>query len=189
MAGAEPTAGPNLLQNGDFEQTLTGPWTVSENLAGSALASDVAHSGQTSLHLAAASGGNTKASAIWQEISPALTSGRQYSLSYWYLPGSGSNRLVLRLSSSTLGSTNDFLGGSMPAPLTIVGLHFETTSGLTVTWAAEPGGKYQLQATSDLSTPAWTDVGNAVDATSDAAAQTDLAVSDRQRFYRVTRIQ
>ncbi len=105
VAGSVPGAGPNVLPNGDFESALSGPWVVSPNLAGSALSTSVKHSGNASLHVVASSGGTTRASAIYQDIAPALVTNAPYSLSYWYLQSSNGGPLTIRLSGSGIVTT------------------------------------------------------------------------------------
>ena len=63
----------NYVQNGDFESPLSGPWTVSPNLSGSALTTDVKASGSASLRMVASSAGSTQSSSIWQSLLPGLT--------------------------------------------------------------------------------------------------------------------
>ncbi len=105
VAGSAPEAGQNFVANGDFESALSGPWTVSPNLAKSALSTTVKHSGKSSLHLVTTAGGTTRASAIYQDLATALTSGAAYTLSYWYLPNTNGGTLTLRLSGSGIKST------------------------------------------------------------------------------------
>ena len=102
VAGSVPEAGTNLLRNGDFEGPLsTNDWTISTNLTASALATAVKHLGNSSLRLVASSAGSTKESAIWQEVKPALSSTKTYTLSYWYLPaGTKVTSPTVRLSGS-----------------------------------------------------------------------------------------
>ncbi len=103
VAGPTAGVGPNLMQNGDFESTLTGPWTVSANFAGSAISSTVKHSGNGSLHLVATAAGSGSGNSI-SESTLALTSGGQYTLSYWYLPNTNGGILTLRLSTGSGGN-------------------------------------------------------------------------------------
>src|SRR5205085_4824096 len=84
---------------GDFETALTGPWTVSDNHSPSALVTNIKHGGNSSLHIVATNGGTTQASAIWQTIAPALTATTNYTLSYWFRPGSNNTPLIVRFSS------------------------------------------------------------------------------------------
>jgi regulation of enolase protein 1 (concanavalin A-like superfamily) len=107
VAGSVPGAGTNTLVDGDFESGFPGPWTVSANLTNSVLSTVVKHSGNGSLHLISTAAGTTQSSAIWQTISPALTSGATYTLSFWYLPSTNGGPLTLRLSGSgTIATVN-----------------------------------------------------------------------------------
>src|SRR5262249_48462349 len=99
VAGSVPEAGPNLLQNGDFESALTGPWTLSANMANSVISTSIRHSGNSSLHVIATAAGDTIADAIWENTAPIVTNGT-YTLSYWYLPSTNGNQLLIRLSGS-----------------------------------------------------------------------------------------
>ena len=107
VAGASPGVGVNLIRNGDFEAPLsTNDWIVSPNHAASAITTAASHSGTASLHMVASVGGTTQGSAIWQPVI-GLTNGRQYTLSYWFLP-SPNNRLsslTVRFSGSWMTST------------------------------------------------------------------------------------
>ena len=98
VAGGVAETGPNLLANGDFESTLSGPWVVSPNHAASALSTDIKHSGSASLHLVASSGGSTRESSIYQNISPALVPNDAYTLSFWYRQSTNGGPLTVRLS-------------------------------------------------------------------------------------------
>jgi len=112
VAGSVPEAGANTLADGDFESGFPGPWTVSANLAGSVLSTSIKHSGNASLHLISTSAGTTQSSAIWQIISPALTTNATYTLSFWYLQSTNGGPLTVRLSGSgTVATVN-------PAPPT-----------------------------------------------------------------------
>jgi regulation of enolase protein 1 (concanavalin A-like superfamily) len=98
VAGSVPEAGANVLANGNFESSLSGPWTVSPNLANSTLSTVIKHSGNASLHLISTAAGSTQSSAIWQTMSPGLTLGATYTLSFWYLQSTNGGPLTLRLS-------------------------------------------------------------------------------------------
>jgi len=100
-----PEAGANVLSDGNFESGFPGPWTVSTNLTSSTLSTVTKHSGNDALHLISSSIGTTQSSAIWQTISPDLTSGATYTLSFWYLPSTNGGPLTLRLSGSGVIST------------------------------------------------------------------------------------
>ena len=103
VAGATAEAGANYLTNGDFESPLNNPWTVSPNMANSAISTSVRHSGNSSLHVVATTGGPTIGAAIWQNTSTLVTNGT-YTLSYWYLPSSNGTSLLIRLSGSSPNS-------------------------------------------------------------------------------------
>jgi hypothetical protein len=110
VAGTVPEAGPNLLPNGDFESGALTPWTVSANLAGSAITAAIRHSGSRSLRLVSTAAGTTRDSSIWQTISPALVNGQTYTLSYWYLPVTNSAPLVVRFSGNWIESQPRYCG-------------------------------------------------------------------------------
>jgi hypothetical protein len=105
VAGTTAEVGQNFISNGDFESALSGPWGVSPNLANSSLSTTVKHSGNASLHVITTSGGTTRGSAIYQDLSTALTQGAAYTLSYWYLPNTNGGTLTIRLSGSGIKST------------------------------------------------------------------------------------
>ncbi|MEY2410059.1 MAG: hypothetical protein QOF48_2729 [Verrucomicrobiota bacterium] len=102
VSGSLPDGGPNLLANGDFETGLLGPWAIGTdgNNSGSSLSSTIKHSGGYSLRLVASAPGTTRASSIYQDISPALTANAQYTLSFWYLQSTNGGPLTLRLSAN-----------------------------------------------------------------------------------------
>ena len=85
VAGSVPEQGVNLLTNGDFASPLSGPWTVSANMAGLAISTAVKHSGSASLHVVASSPGDAIGNSIWENTGPIVTNGT-YTLSYWCLP-------------------------------------------------------------------------------------------------------
>jgi hypothetical protein len=107
VAGSVPEAGVNTLADGDFESGFPGPWTASANLTNSVLSPVIKHSGNASLHLISTAAGATQGSAIWQIISPALTTNATYTLSFWYLQSTNGGPLTLRLSGSgTVATVN-----------------------------------------------------------------------------------
>ena len=107
------------MTNGSFESPLSGPWTVSANLSSSAITTAVNHSGNSSLHVVASRPGDAIADAIWENTAPILTNGT-YTLSYWFLPGSSGNQLLVRLSGTSPSSGQvyslDNLESARPAP-------------------------------------------------------------------------
>jgi hypothetical protein len=126
VPGSVPEVGTNMLANGSFESSLSGSWVVSQNLSQSARADTINHSGNYSLHIIATTGGSTKGSSIYQEISPALAQGQPYTLSFWYLQSTNGGPLVLRLSGSGVAATIN------PAQPHADGLQF--TPGTVNTW-------------------------------------------------------
>ncbi len=107
VAGTNPDAGLNVLRNGDFETALSPAWTVSTNMFGSDITTTTKNSGNSSLRIVALSGGSSQSSSIYQVISPSLTSGATYTLSYYYLPATNSAALTIRLSNSGIVSQPD----------------------------------------------------------------------------------
>jgi hypothetical protein len=105
VAGSVAGVGANVLADGNFESGFPGPWTVSPNLANSALSTVIKHSGNASLHVVSTAAGTTQSSAIWQTMSPALTGGATYTLSFWYLQSTNGGPLTLRLSGSGIVAT------------------------------------------------------------------------------------
>ena len=90
-----PFAGVNVIQNGDFESPLSGPWIVPNNMTNTAITSAFAHSGNSSLHVVAASGGTGLATTLRQGL-PAAVSNVNCTLSFWYRPGAAGTNLYLR---------------------------------------------------------------------------------------------
>ena len=155
VAGSVPEAGANLLTDGDFETPLTGPWTVSANMTGSAVTMAEEHSGAGSLHVAASAPGDAIGNAIWENTAPIVTNGT-YTLSYWFLPGASGSQLLVRLSGTspnsgeiyslqnltsvsgpplsicTPGATNSVLSNLAPfPPLWLNELQADNLSGIT----------------------------------------------------------
>ena len=112
VAGNVAGVGKNYVQDGDFESALSGPWTLSSNLSGSALDTVIKHSGNSSLHVVSSAAGTTQGSSIWQ-ANLGLTQNATYTLSYWYLPSTNGNHLTIRLSGSGITST---VGVAPPTP-------------------------------------------------------------------------
>jgi uncharacterized repeat protein (TIGR03803 family) len=61
-----------------------------------------------------------------------------------------------------------------------------TNGTLNLTWSTEAGGTYQLQSSSSLNTPNWTNLGSLVTATNGTLSFTDSITNALQRFYRVS---
>jgi uncharacterized repeat protein (TIGR03803 family) len=60
-----------------------------------------------------------------------------------------------------------------------------TNDTLTLTWSTEPGWKYQLMYSSDLSSGTWTGMGSVSTADGATLSATDWVTNAPQRFYRV----
>jgi len=60
-----------------------------------------------------------------------------------------------------------------------------TNSTLSLTWSTEPGGMYQLQFNSDLTSTNWTNLGSPIPATGVTLNTTDSLTNAPQRFYRL----
>ena len=114
VAGTNPDGGPNLLADGDFESGFPGPYIVAANHAGSALSTNVFHSGKASLHMVSTAAGTTRASAITQDITPALTANATYTLSFWYRTKPQGGTLTLRLNGTGIGTSVEL--NPAPAP-------------------------------------------------------------------------
>ena len=140
VAGAVPEAGTNLVRNGDFESSLGTDWNLTANFTQSVLSATFSHWGSNSLHIVATASGSGSGNAIYQDISPALTNGATYTLSFWYLQSTNPNPpgLVLRLS------------GASVAPLV-------NTAAAVLTTAATrtPGAANSVRATLPSFPPLW----------------------------------
>lgn len=144
------SAGTNLLLNGNFESPLNTTWNFTGNFTNSVLSPLVRHSGNSALHVIATAGGTGSGNAIYQDISPTLTPGATYTLSFWYLQTTNGGPLTFRLPSSlnpatvnpapplqlasaaTPGSANAFLGSLTPfPPLWLNELQADNLTGIT----------------------------------------------------------
>jgi hypothetical protein len=119
VSGSVPDAGANLVANANFESPLPGTWNLTANFSQSTLSTTTKHSGNSSLHVVATAAGSGNGNSVYQTITPSLTNGQPYALSFWYLQTSNAGPLVVRLSASgvTTGSID-------PAPTTSVSAMF-----------------------------------------------------------------
>jgi uncharacterized protein (DUF1800 family) len=108
--GSLPGVGPNLLRNGDFELPIAPDWQYPSNYVNSTLSSN-AHSGNTSLQLISLGEGTGRDNSVFQVITPSLRSSSNYTLSFWYHPGTNTSALTVRLSGSGIVANPD---GSLP---------------------------------------------------------------------------
>ncbi len=90
----------DYLVNGGFETPLTGSWQLTANFLQSELNPLIRHGGRYGLHLKATAAGTGSGNSVYQDISPALTSGQTYTLSFWYLQTTNGGPLIVRLSNS-----------------------------------------------------------------------------------------
>lgn len=100
VRGNQPGLGENLIQNGDFESELSGPWTKLGNHTNSVISTEDSHGGSASLHVIAAGVGGGS-SAIRQFI-PALPSNTVCTLSFWFRPTLTASNLTLRTTPGSL---------------------------------------------------------------------------------------
>ena len=121
VAGAVPEAGPNLLPGGDFETTSLSPWSVANNLSGSAITTAVKHGGTRSLHLVSTGAGGQSSASLKQTISPSLSNGQTYTLSYWYLPATNSTPLVVQTKGRWINTTPAYCSDGMVARIFVDG--------------------------------------------------------------------
>jgi hypothetical protein len=106
VAGSAAGVGANTVTDGNFASGFPDSvWNVSPNLTGSALSTTVEYSGNPSLHVVSTAAGTTESSAIYQFLSPALTTNATYTLSYWYLQSTNGGPLTVRLSGSGIVNT------------------------------------------------------------------------------------
>lgn len=89
VIGSTAGVGVNVLSNPGFESALTPPWQRGPLAVNTMITNTVAHSGNASLRFVVNPG--TIALTTFYQDFPALTAGSTYTLSYWYLPVSGTN--------------------------------------------------------------------------------------------------
>jgi len=140
VAGAVPEAGTNLVRDGDFESSLGTDWNLTANFTQSVLSATFSHWGSNSLHIVATASGSGSGNAIYQDLTPALTNGATYTLSFWYLQSTNPNPpgLVLRLS------------GAPVAPLVST-----AAAVLTASATRTPGAANSVRATLPSFPPLW----------------------------------
>ena len=111
VAGNVAESGVNTVTNGGFETSLS-PWTIGTagNNSASIVSTTYQHSGSSSLHLIASSGGSTQNTSIWQDFSSELTVGGTYTLSFWYRQSTNGGPLTVCFSNSSITITTN------PAP-------------------------------------------------------------------------
>ena len=84
VMGTVPESGPNMLDNGDFETALSGPWSANGNHAGSVIETNESHSGSACLRVSASGAGVPPNDAVVQGESLVGLAFQPLTLSYWY---------------------------------------------------------------------------------------------------------
>ena len=130
VAGNVPETGTNLMRNGDFETTLTNSWSLVGNHKTSALSTAANHSGTNSLRMVATGAGTGSANSTYQEVTPTLTYGSNYTVSFWFLQSTNASNLAVRFSG---GSVTGNVPVAAPAMLAATAL---VTPGATNSIAA-----------------------------------------------------
>jgi hypothetical protein len=98
VEGEDINVGPNLIQNGDFESTLSPPWELAPNFAGSFIDDSVSFAGAGSLRLVASGAGSGGGNSVFQTV-PIVNDGETvYTMGYWYRPATRQRTLTVRLS-------------------------------------------------------------------------------------------
>ncbi len=125
VEGPDPDGGPNLLLNGDFEAPLSPPWLIHSNYAGSRIATEIAHSGNSCLQMVALAAGSTSADSFYQPFAVTTPpSSRLYTLSYWYFPSPDNRTLTARLTGNRTTASH-----SIRPPVTPGTLYAGLTAG------------------------------------------------------------
>jgi uncharacterized protein (DUF1800 family) len=107
VAGTTAGAGANLLLNGDFETTLTGPWQLAARYAASAISTNLAHAGSGALLVNGTSSGNPSTGAAIYQTVAGLANGQTYTLSFWFSPVTPGVYLSARLDGGGLVTSPD----------------------------------------------------------------------------------
>ncbi len=115
VPGLVPEGGTNLLADGDFESPLGTTWNLTANFSSSAISTLQKHHGNSSLHFIATSAGSGNGSSIYQDTTTALTTGANYTLSFWYLQTTNGGPLATRLSYATTVPTFDVTAPAVAA--------------------------------------------------------------------------
>src|ERR1019366_6845038 len=109
------SAGTNTVANGGFESALSGTWNFTANFTNSALSTTIKPPVASSLHVVATAAGGGSGNAVYQDISPALTNGATYTISFWYLQSTNGGPLTVRFSSSSNPATASIAPTLLPA--------------------------------------------------------------------------
>ena len=121
VAGNDPLVGPNLLQNGDFESALSGPWISDASHSGSTITNAPVHGGGGCLRIAATGPGDhtDRFPATVNQGNLGLSAEATYTLSFWYLPTDVDQTLQVVLTETDIQlSRQTGLQGGAPAVFT-----------------------------------------------------------------------
>jgi hypothetical protein len=100
VEGTNAGVGVNFISNGDFESQLSPPWQLGPlAVTNTAITTEIAHSGNASLHLVIAPGA-LSLTTFYQLMQQPVRSNTVYTLSFWYFPGSSGSNLTARLNST-----------------------------------------------------------------------------------------
>lgn len=121
VTGSVAEAGSNLLQNGDFEAPLIGPWRLSTDFTNSYISSAISHSGNGSLKIIATAPGAGSGDSVYQTNIFGLTNGATYTVSFWYIPSTRNRTLTVRLFGSFLQCTPDITPSGLQRRLSTFG--------------------------------------------------------------------
>jgi uncharacterized protein (DUF1800 family) len=115
VSGSVAEAGPNLLQNGDFESPLGPPWVTVGNHSGSVIDNTVALSGSGSLHVIAtgAGSGNQLSGNSIVQTNIVVTNTGIYTISFWYRAATRNRALTVRLSGQPTDQSPDRLASGL----------------------------------------------------------------------------
>jgi hypothetical protein len=129
-----------------------------------------------------------------QPVAPGGTYWRTNSIT---LPMSGSGNYSLFVQTDIYNALYDFnLANNVSAPASgtftltpavppVFQSITQSFGSVTFTWSALPGRVYQVQFTSDLNQPAWSNLGGPITAANWTLTASDAIAPDPQRFYRL----
>jgi uncharacterized protein (DUF1800 family) len=126
VVGTTPDAGPNLLINGDFEDTLTTGWLVGSIFSGSTIVPSptpdgLAASGTNCLLLIGTGAGTGNATSLQQPYALTNPAGTQYTLSFSYLTVGNIGPTNVYLTARMTGATTDNSGPNRTVSLPYLG--------------------------------------------------------------------
>ena len=86
-------------------------------------------------------------------------------------------------------SCNDYISlddvSVQPEPTPLFNQVSSSNGSVALSWAAQPGLAYQLQYTTNLTTPSWVNIGSPITATNGVIGAADALPADSQRFYQL----